>query len=74
MSDSIIKHIIRERHRHQRENSNNKRRSINWTDKERRRKHANSRRNDVSKQSGYLSAFFFNIFLLLEKGPKKEGN
>jgi hypothetical protein len=34
-----------------------------WVDREKRRKHANTRRTDVSKQSGYffVSDFFFII-------------
>jgi hypothetical protein len=43
VSDGIIKHIIHERHRHQRENNNNKRRRATWNDQEQRRKHANTR-------------------------------
>lgn len=53
VSDGIIKHIIQERHRHQRETYNHQNRDANWNDREKRRKHANSRRNEVSKQSGY---------------------
>ena len=62
VSDGIIKHIIHERHRHQRENNNNKRRRATWNDREQRRKHANTRRTDVSKQSGYFISLLF--FLL----------
>jgi len=80
VSDGIIKHIIHERHRHQRENNNNKRRGATWNDREQRRKHANTRRTDVSKQSGYfisLLSFCYNFFLLfnyLEKRTKETGN
>lgn len=55
VSEGIIRHIIHERHRHQRETNNNKNRSTDWNDQETRRKHANTRRNEVSKRSGYLS-------------------
>ncbi len=63
MTDGIIKHIIHERHRHQREHNNNRLRGAVWVDREKRRKHANTRRTDVSKQSGYffVSDFFFII-------------
>lgn len=49
VSNGIIKHIIHERHRHQREIYNHRNRDANWNDQEKRRKHANSRRNEVSK-------------------------
>ena len=62
VSDGIIKYIIHERHRHQRENNNNKKRGTTWNDREQRRKHANTRRTDVSKQSGYFISLLF--FLL----------
>ena len=62
VSDGIIKHIIHECHRYQRENNNNKKRGATWNDREQRRKHANTRRTDVSKQSGYFISLLF--FLL----------
>ena len=52
--DSIIRHIIHERHRHQREDFLNKKRSDDWNDSEKRRKHANSRRTEVSKKLSFL--------------------
>ena len=62
MTDGIIKYIIHERHRHQREHNINRLRGAAWVDREKRRKHANTRRTDVSKQSGYfLSLFLFII-------------
>ena len=54
VTDGIIKHIIHEQHRHQRETFLNKKKSDNWNDIEKRRKHANSRRTDVSKGIGCL--------------------
>jgi hypothetical protein len=48
VTDGILRHIIHERHRHQREHVLNRNRSIGWNDTESRRKHANSRRTDVS--------------------------
>ena len=62
VSDGIIKHIIHERHRHQRENNNNKRHGVTWNNREQRRKHTNTCRTDVSKQSGYFISLLF--FLL----------
>ena len=62
MTDGIIKHIIHERHQHQREHNNNRLRGTVWVDREKRCKYANMRRTDVSKQSGYfLSDLFFII-------------
>jgi hypothetical protein len=61
VSDGIIKHIIQERHRHQRETYNHRNWDANWNDREKRRKHANSRRNEVSKQSGYHIWFNFLV-------------
>ena len=34
MTDGIIKHIIHERHRHQREHNNNRSRGTVWNDRE----------------------------------------
>jgi len=66
VTDGIIKHIIHERHRHQREHNINRLRGAAWVDREKRRKHANTRRTDVSKQSGYfLSLFLFYYNFLL---------
>src|ERR1700743_2030027 len=59
VDDGIIRHIIHERHRHQREELLNRTRSTDWNDKEKRRKHANSRRNDVSKNRVVYSCFFY---------------
>jgi hypothetical protein len=51
VADSIIKRIIHERHWHQREEMLKKKRGDDWIDSQRRRKHANARRHEVSKQS-----------------------
>jgi hypothetical protein len=66
VSDTIIKHIIHERHRHQRENLMNKDRGDEWNDLEKRRKHGNSRRNEVSK------ALVVYFILLNEKSKNTE--
>ena len=57
--DGIIKHIIHERHRHQREVFLNKQRDDEWNDAEKRRKHANSRRNEVIKDRLFVFELFF---------------
>ena len=63
VTDGIIKHIIHECHRHQREHNNNRLRGAVWVDREKRRKHANTRRTDVSKQSDYfLSLLSFLLY------------
>jgi len=54
VSDGVIKHIVHERHRHQRELLLNSERDANWKDLEKRRKHANSRRSDVNIKSLFL--------------------
>lgn len=59
-SDAVIKHIIHERHRHQRENFLNSNRDDDWNNKDKRRKHANSRHNEVSKNR--LVCFLFLTF------------
>jgi hypothetical protein len=79
VTDGIIKHIIHERHRHQREHNNNRSRGTVWNDREKRRKHGNTRRTDVSKQSGYFCLYFlfyynFLLFYYLEKGSKETGH
>ena len=57
--DGIIKHIIHERHRHQREDFLNKKRSDEWNDADKRRKHANSRRVEVIKKIDLLLIFIY---------------
>jgi hypothetical protein len=75
VTNGVIRHIIHERHRHQRESFLNTKRSANWNDSKKRRKHANSRRSEVSKKSGWL--FFFFVFFLIilsfrnENGERK---
>ena len=76
MTDGIIKYIIHERHRHQRKRNNNRLRGTVWNDREKRRKHGNTR---VSKQSGYFCLYFlfyynFLLFYYLEKESKETGH
>ncbi|GBC44750.2 hypothetical protein GLOIN_2v1765153 [Rhizophagus irregularis DAOM 181602=DAOM 197198] len=47
VSDGVIKHIVHERHRYQRELLLNSERDANWKDLKKRRKHANSRQSDL---------------------------
>ena len=54
VADSIIKYIIHERHRHQRETLLNRKKGSEWNDADERRKHANSRRNDVRKKNRFV--------------------
>src|SRR5207245_10859924 len=65
VTDDIIKHIIHERHRHQREHNNNRLCGTVWVDREKRRKHANTRRTDVSKQSGYFLSLIYFLLLFI---------
>lgn len=65
VDDGIIRHIIHERHRHQREEFLNKTKTANWNDEEKRRKRANTRRSDVSKNRVvYFIFLLINFFLL----------
>jgi len=67
VTDGIIKHIIHERHRHQREHNNNRLRGTVWVDREKSCKHTNTRRTDGSKQSdSYLSVTYYILqFIVL---------
>ena len=55
--DGIIKHIIHERHRHQRELYLRGNKSPNWNDRENRRKYANTRRGDVSINNSFIYSY-----------------
>ena len=57
--DGIIRHIIHERHRHQREDFLNKDKGDEWNNKEKRRKHATSRRTEVRKRIVLLVSTFY---------------
>ena len=60
VTDGIIKHIIHECYRHQWKHNNNKLRDTVWVDREKRYKHANMHKTDVSKQLGcFLSLISF---------------
>jgi len=74
VDDSIIRHIIHERHRHQREESINRTRSEMWNDNEKRRKHANSRRSDVSENRVVYFMILSIIFYYLETRAPNESN
>lgn len=49
VADGIIRHIIHERHRHQREEHLKETRGELWNDNDKRRRHFNTRRTYVSK-------------------------
>src|SRR5947207_15372816 len=62
VAETIIYDMIHNRHKHRREEHLIKQRSVSFHDTQNRRKHMNSRRNDVS----ILFCFFiiFSLFLL----------
>ena len=55
VSEGIVYEMIHNRHKHQREEYLNKQQSASHQDKQHRRKHMNSRRNDVS----FIQFFFY---------------
>ena len=57
--DGIIHHIIHEWHRHQRKDFLNKDKRDEWNNKEKRRKHATSRRTEVRKRIVLLVSTFY---------------
>lgn len=64
VADSVIKHIIHERHRHQREDLLKEERGAEWIEREKRRKHANARRSEVSRKSACLFLLFLINFFI----------
>ena len=72
VADSIIKYIIHERHRHQRETLLNRKKGFEWNDADKRRKHANSRRNDVRKIKSVCSFHNFLLNFLLFRNESAE--
>ena len=63
VAETIIYEMIHNRHKHQREDHLIKQRSLTFRDAQNRRKHMNSRRNDVSILFGSLCYFCF-IFII----------
>jgi hypothetical protein len=51
VTEGIVYDMVHARHKHQREEHLKKTRSTNFQDEQARRKHLNSRRNDVSNES-----------------------
>jgi hypothetical protein len=64
VTDGVIKHVVHERHRHQREELLNNQRSTSWKNIEKRRKHANSRRSDASINRFVCYCLINKYFLL----------
>src|SRR3990170_4225216 len=62
VAETIIYEMIHNRHKHQRENHLIKQRSSTFRDAQNRRKHMNSRRNDVSIL--FVLFVIFALFLL----------
>jgi hypothetical protein len=52
VTDGIVYNLIHARHKHQREEHLKKSRTSEFQDKQARRKHLNSRRNEVSNELG----------------------
>ena len=65
VSEIIIYNVIHNRHKQQREEYLKKQRSTTLQDQEARRKHMNSRRNDVSNEHYFLFLFLFTNFIIL---------
>jgi hypothetical protein len=63
VAETIIYEMIHNRHKHQREDHLIKQRSSTFRDAQNRRKHMNSRRNDVSILFGSL-CYFCIIFII----------
>jgi hypothetical protein len=76
VAETIIYDMIHNRHKHQREEHLIKQRSASFQDIQNRRKHMNSRRNDVSILFGFLC--YFSLFLLYiiitETGESDQNN
>ena len=59
VAEAIIYDMIHNRHKHQREEYLKKQQSSTFQDKEARRKHLNSRRNDVSNERNHFSFILY---------------
>jgi hypothetical protein len=64
MTNGIIKYVVHERHRYQREELLNNQRSTSWKNIEKRKKHANSRRSDASINRFVCYCLINKYFLL----------
>ena len=74
MTDGIIKYIIHECHRYQREHNNNRLRGTVWVNWEKRCKHANTCRTDVSNNRViFVSDLFFIIiyYFIIQKRDRR---
>jgi len=76
VAETIIYDMIHNRHKHRREEHLIKQRSVSFQDTQNRRKHMNSRRNDVSIL--FCSLYYFFIILLYtiitETGESDQNN
>ena len=59
VSETIIYDMIHNRHKHQREEYLRKKQPLSIQDKQARRKHQNSRRNEVSNKLVLFNSFYF---------------
>ena len=72
ITDGIIRHIIHVRHRHRRESFLNNQRGADWNDTESRRRHANSRRIEVSRNRGILSFYLLKKTLFRSENDEQK--
>ena len=63
VKETVIYEIIHNCHKHKREENLKKNRSAEYQDEQNRRKHLNSRRNDVSDVPVYLFIFIILTFI-----------
>lgn len=64
ITETIVYEIIHNRHKHQREEHLKKKQSEKVQDEQNRRKHSNSRRNDVRNRPFTISSFFLLLIAL----------
>jgi hypothetical protein len=65
VGETVIYDMLHVRHKHQREEYLKKRQSEEFQDQQARRKHQNSRRNDVCNYFCFNSFYFTNFIILL---------
>jgi hypothetical protein len=71
IGEGVIYEMMHKRHRHQRENARNKKKSQVERKKEAGRKHSNSRRLEVNKSSTLFSLIIYVLYLLILYNRKK---
>ena len=67
VSESIVREMIHNRHKHQREEYKIKQKSESFQDQRKRKKHMTSRRNDVSNEIVLLSFFCHSHYFITQK-------